>query len=197
MVEQIKARESDISRYFEILHELFFGKEAALVKYAKLRRVIYEIGLYRYKGYRLKDIDASSKNYFTKRFLCSSITKATSEDFDRAYTKLKVAARAGCYRRCMCLVQEMNQILECYGLRKLQYPETFLDYFTIACEQAKDEFGDPVYEEPGREPSLVYHDKEHREEFKLVLKEIEREGLMLSMITVGQIVSLKRKGVKG
>ncbi|MBO4812836.1 hypothetical protein J5491_01680 [Candidatus Saccharibacteria bacterium] len=201
MIEKFNEKskvKADVERFFEILHELFFGKDAALVKYAKVRRTQYEMRLYRDRGYHLEEIDLKSRLYFAKAFLPKDVTirTATPEQMRNAYERLGHAVNDGCHGKCLRLVKEMNNILGDNGLAKLEDPESFLKYFTAFWPEKKDQFGDTIYEPGHNEPVLEFKDGEAREEFKRELKNLERDKLMLDMVTIGKIVVKKRKGVR-
>ena len=196
MTENIE--KNDVSRFFEIMDELFQGRDAALVKYAKVRHTLYEMNYYR-RGYSLSEVNPAAKVYFAKRFLPQGVTirTATEQQLEEAYDRLEHAVKDGCHGRCIRLVEEMNLILKKNNLEPLNNPDKFLAYFSFNYKQREDEFGNPAFE-PGRgDPILDFRDKDNRTEFYSVVKFLEKQKIMLSPIEIGKIVVKLRKGVRG
>ncbi len=192
--------EKDTLRYYEIMKELFHGKDAAFAKYAKVRHTLYEMNFFRSpKGYTLAEINSAAKAYFANRFLPKGVTirNATEEQLKKGYRDLEHAVKDGCYGRCLRLVNEMNEILEREHFECIDDPESFLDAFSFYYKQRKDEFGNPAFE-PGRgDPILDFYDDLNRKDYYDFVQFFEKRKKMISPITIRDIVRKYRKGLRG
>ena len=188
MTEKVETREIK-----EILEEMFKGSNAALAKYARVRKTQYEIGLYR-SGMPLTEVDLASRKYFSKSFLKGvNIMVATPEQITEGQKSLGYAVSDGCHGRCMRLVEELNRALAKLGLKTVSQPEKFLDWLTYSYEVKTDHNGNPVREQPGGFEVRIFHSDENRTEFWRELQALLKQNRMMSMQDVVKIVLDKRK----
>lgn len=186
----------DIRSLRKILEELFKGSDAALEKYAKVRRTLYEINLWYQYGLPLREVPRGIKFYFSQRFLCAKkIESATEAELDEAMTRLRAAVNIGCKGRCERLVGELNLALEDCGLRIIEEPDKFLDWLTFDYELRKDYEGNPLVEKPYGFPIISGFDSDrNRKEFWGELQLLlNKYGRMMSMQDVEVLVLIKRR----
>ena len=139
--------EKNIKRsYYEIIDELFLMKDSAISKYSKVRFTEYEMNLWHKYGFPLSDVSPKARKYFEKRFLGgTSISGATEEELKKALTNLGYAVGSvvspegevelsGCRKRCMRLMDELNDALGRLGLKTMTDPERLLDWLTFEYE---------------------------------------------------------------
>lgn len=186
MAEQIRSIDA-------ILKELFQTKDAALVKYAKVRHVQYEMNLWRQYGLPLSEVESGAKTYFQKRFLPKEkISTASEAQLAEAFKSLDHAVKDGCHGRCVRLVVELNQALSELGLELIGDVDGFLDWLTFNYETRKDDYGNIVRENPYGFEVRVFHDKENRHEFWSEAFGLLKEGKIMSMQNIVQIVLHRR-----
>lgn len=195
MAEQIRD-------YFDILEELFLGRDAALAKYAKVRFTQYEMRLWWDHDLPLHEVSAKAKRHFNERFLRydERIDKADSRAINKAFERLSYAvgknSNSGCHGRCLRLVAELNQALERDGLETIKDPEAFLDYFTFNYSVQLDYKGNPVLE-PGHSFEIRYfNDEINRKEFCRILKFLKSSGKKMSMQDIWKLIIFLRKNSK-
>ena len=180
MTEQINKRS-----FFEICEELFFGKDSAVAKLAKVRYTEYEMLLWRDYKFPLSEVSASAKKYFAKRFLAGENIADASEEalngaFDRLYYAVGVSDQpTGCYRRCLRLMGELNECLADLGLRTMKNPKRLLDWLTFEYDNVLDLSNRPV-KENGAEIRLFSNEK-NLKDFKKELKELKKDNHAMSM----------------
>lgn len=182
----------------EILEELFSGKDAALAKYAKVRHTQYELGLTK-RGLPIYDVAPSARRYFSERFLGGeNVCKVYKEDrtkFDKAMEDLDHAVRDGCHGRCTRLVKELNEELAHYKIEPVD-SEKFLKWLTFCYDVRKDYLGEPITE-PGFSFEIRdFYDDKNRKDFWKELKNLLKDGRIMSMSDVLKIVYLKRNNSK-
>ncbi|MBR2543544.1 hypothetical protein IKF03_03035 [Candidatus Saccharibacteria bacterium] len=193
MAEKLKVRGID-----EILKELFQTKDAALVKYAKVRHVQYEMNLWRQYGLPLSEVESGAKTYFQKRFLPKErISSASEAQLAEAFKSLDHAVKDGCHGRCVRLVVELNQALSELGLELVRNVDGFLNWLTFDYEVRTDDYGNAVRENPYGFEVRIFHDKENRYQFWSEAFGLLKEGRIMSMQNIVQIVLYRqRKSVK-
>lgn len=180
-----------ISRgYFEVLSELFFGNDAALEKYAKVRHTQYEMGLWRYHDLPLREVDSRAKSYFSQRFLKGRrIDKVDPADLSEAFTRLNYAVGqktddgnfTGCHGRCLRLVNELNEVLAKDGLTVVGDLEKFLNLLTFDYTVRKDYNGIPIVEKPYYVQIWDFHDAKYRKGYREFIKFLRTLGRKMSM----------------
>ena len=195
----------DLKRgYFDILSELFFGSNAALEKYAKVRFTQYEMNLWRRHHLPLSEVDKKAKRYFSVRFLGEGlrIDKADNKQLSEAFEKLKfavgkfpddpLAKPTGCHARCLRLVEELNEALRELNLDTIPDSEKFLDWLTFDYDVRTDENGTCVEEKPYGFVIRTFHDADNRREFRLSLKTLKEENRAMSMQDIWKIINFKK-----
>lgn len=191
MTEQVK-RSVD-----EICSELFVGREAALEKYAMVRRVQYEILLLYNYHVPLSQISMKSRIYFSERFLdgarVDEADKATT--LPEAIVRLDHAVNDGCKKRCTRLVKELNDALARYGIPALKDIQGFLDWLTFSFKERKDGYGMTMYEPDYGFPMLIFDSDKHRKEFWAELKALLKAKKVMSLVDIAKIVQFKGKRV--
>lgn len=145
MAEDVKNR-----GYEEILKDLFFGKDAALDKFAKIRWTRYEILLWKKHGLPLEQVAPAAKAYFSRRFLGGQrIDKVEKYVLEKALESLSYAAGidpdgklvdTGCRARCRALVKELNVALKENDFAEVNV-DKFIDMFTFDFSFSVDENG--------------------------------------------------------
>lgn len=181
----------------EILEELFKGKDSALGKYAKVRFVQYEIGLWHGRGVPLEVINNQAKLYFSKRFLRGvSIRTASPERIEKGLDELNHAVKDGCHGRCKRLIEELNEALKAKGLAEITQPEKFLDWLTFDYHVNRDYDGEIVKEPEYGFEIRIFHDADNRNEFWFEVQVLLKSGKIMSMQDICQIVLYKRKHSK-
>ena len=195
----------NINRGYEVvLKELFFGKDAALNKYAKVWRTYYEIvELYDACGLPLSEVDSASKAYFSQRFLKCQISKAPTDVMKKAVASLGYAAgledgnpvETGCRQRCHRLVNELNMALVEAGFPMVD-EERFIKFFTFDYDVVLDENGKPRLE-PGYSFEIRhFHSDENRLWFRMILKVLFILKLRMPMQCVYNVAKYFRKYAK-
>ena len=202
MAENITSTRS----YEEILGEIFFGKDAALDKYARVRKTLYEMELYLKYGLDLCEVEPAAKAYFSKRFLSGQrIEKASKAEFTKAMTSLRYAAgldidgnvvETGCRQRCRRLMIELNSALADAGLDTVRDIDWFLDYLTFDYGQVLNDDGSPKTE-PGYQFEIrIFYSDENRFWFRKELEHLFKDGLRMSMQDVYKLSRYRRKRAK-
>lgn len=181
-------------RYFEILRELFLGKEAALPRRQKTWHALYEIDLKKDYGLPAKEMDPAARKYFEKRFLGGiSIDKADKETFEKAYMRLSYAAKSGCQSRCMRLIKELNTVCEAENIQPIKDPEKFLDWLTFYSTTPVGMDGEPC-KEPGYDFMIrIFHDGQNFKNFKVEVEALIKGERMISMNDVQRIIYFKQR----
>ena len=176
----------------DILMELFSDSDAALVKYAKVRHVQYEMELW-YKHHC--DIDKGVKAYFVLRFLNGKrISDCGRGEIREALDKLDHAVKDGCHGRCVRLITELNKAFEEKDIEQLQNIEAFLDFVTFDYETRRDEYTNELVCEPGYGFEIrVFHDTENRSAVWKKIKSLLDKGKMMPISRVCQILGIERK----
>ena len=156
----------------DVLEELFKGRDAAIEKYAKVRRTLYEMELwyrFRKEGYSLRDVPKNVKVYFSQRFLngekINDKTPEAEAKLSEGFKRLGHAVNDGCKGRCERLVDELNVQLEELGLRTIKEPTRFLDWLTFDYDVRRDHEGNPVLEKPFGFETRLFKDECNRKEF--------------------------------
>lgn len=176
----------------QILEELFKGSNAALVKYARVRKTKYEIDLWQ-SGMPITEVSPEAKKCFSKSFLKGiSIRLATPEQISNGRKDLGYAVSDGCHGRCTRLVEELNCALSKLGLQQISQIDKFLDWLTFSYEVKTDYDGRPVREQPGNFEVRIFHSEENRKEFWFELQALLKQGKMMSMQDVAKIVLHRR-----
>ena len=190
MAEDIKS-----TRINEILTELFKGKDAALEKYAKVRHVQYEMQLWRNYGLPLDQVDRSAKMYFAKRFLKDGkIFTASEKEIKDAFERLNHAVKDGCHGRCVRLIEELNEEFIKLGLEPVHKIDGFLDWLTFWYNTLEDYATGGSVKEPEFSFEIRhFYDRENRKEFWAETKELLKEGKIMRLYRIAQIVLIKRK----
>ena len=180
----------------EILEEIFKGNDSALAKYAKVRHTQYEINLWRRCGLPLKEVGAQERRYFRERFLKgTAIEQATDAERHKAFDELDHAIQDGCHKRCIKLVNELNEALEATGVKTIEEPEKFLDWLTFSYHTNKDQDGQPL-RDPGYSFEIrVFSDDKNRKEFWKELQSFLKAGRIVSMQDICRIVLIKRSSM--
>lgn len=187
MAEQVRS-------IFEILKELFSGKDSALEKYARVRMTQYEMMLWRNYHLPLSSIPRATKTYFSKRFLKGvQLFAATDDELKEGLTRLGHAVDDGCKKRCTRLVEELNDALMTKGLPRVEDVDSFLNWLTFSYKPRVDVFGIPIYEPGYGFPLLVFDSDRNRKEFWGELRLLLESKKMISMKNVCKIVLAKRK----
>ena len=190
MAGQIKK----VRKIDEILRELFQGRDAALEKYAKVRRTQYEMSLWRKYGLPLSAVDCDVRVYFQKRFLNGkTLRSASCAQIAEAMGRLNHAVEDGCRGRCMRLLGELEEALNVLGLSSSFNFEGFLDWLTFSYVVPKDEFGNPQKEKPYDFEMRVFYDRQNRKDFWAELSPMLREGKVMSMRDVYRFVYERRR----
>lgn len=186
--------------YFAVLKELFVGKDAALLKYAKVRHTQYEMNLWREYKLPLGEVSAAAKAYFSRRFLGNTkIDKASKNQIEEAFKNLYYAVGilpegdSGCHMKCRRLVLELNGFLTELGLETIKDPEAFLDWLTFYYHTPNNEFGGPM-NEPGYGFQIkIFHDEQNFNDFRFEVKSLIESKKQMSMQNICRIVLYKRK----
>jgi hypothetical protein len=176
--------------YEVVLKELFFGKDSALEKYAKVRKTHYELCLWKNYNLPLRDVDRASKLYFSRRFLNGMrIEKASKNLLEKGFTELGYACginpdgnpvESGCKMRVNRLVNELNLALADLGFSTVDV-ERFIRYFTFDYDVVLDEEGKPKLE-PGYGFQIwIFHSDENRMWFRKALDGLMHLKLRLPM----------------
>lgn len=193
MAEQFKDQD-----YFSVLGELFFGNDAALEKYAKVRHTQYELGLWRYHNLPLGEIDGRAKKYFSERFLKGGrIDKVEPAELSEGFTRLNYAVGqktddgtfTGCHGRCLRLINELNGVLAKDGLIVVGNPERFLNYLTFDYTVRRDHEGIPILEKPYFIPIWDFHDEECRKAWREFIKYLRAIKRKMSMQDIQKEIS--------
>ena len=194
--------------YFEIMNELFVGPNAALEKYAKVRHTQYEMNLWQIHHLPLNDVDKKAKRYFNVRFLGEGkrIDKASPEEIAKAFESLKYAVglptvnepnlNSGCHKRCVKLVEELNEALEAKGLQKIGSPDKFLDFMTFNYDVLTDENGVAREEKPYGFIIRIFNDENNRKEVRAVLKFLREQNREMSIQDIWRLVRFTRSHSK-
>lgn len=189
--------------YFDIVDELFLMKDSAIDKFAKVRFTEYEMNLWRKYGYSLSEVSLKARKYFEKRFLGgTSISNATEEELEKAFLNLGYAVGSvvspegetelsGCRKRCLRLMNELNDCLKSLGLRTMTDPERLLDWLTFEYDTVKNGFGLPI-KDRGVE-IRVFQNDQNLKEFKSELKELKKKNRALSMHDILRIITIRRE----
>ncbi len=181
----------------EILKEMFCGCDAALEKYARVRKTQYELMLWRRYGLPLSEVDKGAKAYFSQRFLDGvKITSAKEEELKKALERLDHAVKDGCKGRSERLLQELNEALSERGLVTVTEPGKFLEWLTFCYHTNADHEGKAVRCPEFGYEIRIFHDKENRKEFWEELQLLLKQNRMMSMQDVCKIVLNKRKHSK-
>jgi hypothetical protein len=195
----------DLRSYEEVLKELFFGKDAALDKCAKVRKTLYEISLWKKHGLPLAEVGSAEKAYFSRRFLSKQrIDKVSEFVLDKALESLGYAAgfdpngnpvESGCRSRCYKLINELNIALAGDGFPTVDV-ERFLNYFTFDFDFVLDNDGKPKLE-PGYDFEMrIFRSDANRLWFRMVLRALFLLKLRLSMQHVNEIAKFLHKHAK-
>lgn len=196
----------DINRGYEaVLKELFFGKDAALDKYAKVRWTRYEIMLWKKHGLPLAEVNPVAKAYFSRRFLEKQrIDKVSKPVLEKALESLSYACgidpdgnlvETGCRLRCHKLMEELNIALSGLEFAPVDV-ERFLNYFTFDYDVVLDENGKPK-QEPGYGFEIrLFHSDQNRAWFRTILKALFFLKLRLPMQCVHEVAKYFRKYAK-
>lgn len=178
-----------------LFEELFKGKDAAIEKYAKVRHVQYEMNLWRNCGLPLSEVTGSAKVYFSKRFLENKkIASASEEELVEAFKRLNHAVKDGCHGRCVRLIEDLNKELVAVKVEPVTDIEGFLNWLTFCYNVPKDDFTGNSVKEPGFSFEIrIFYDAENRREFWTEIKSLLKEGKIMPMSRVAQLVMFKRK----
>jgi hypothetical protein len=188
-----ESKNTETRQIKEVLEELFKGPNAALTKYARVRKTKYEIDLWQ-SGMPITEVSPDAKKCFSKSFLKgTSIKLATPEQISNGRKDLGYAVSEGCHGRCTRLVKELNCALAKLGLQQISQIDKFLDWLTFSYEVKTDYDGRSVREQPGNFEVRIFHSEENRKEFWLELQVLLKQNRMMSMQDVVKIVLDKRK----
>lgn len=188
----------------EVLEELFKRKKnkdgsieySALEKLALAKLTRDEILLYLESDMPKSEINKNARLFFQKSFLKKSIYQATEAEIRDAYNNhlLYAVGDSGCRGRCRRLVEELNAALAKNCIEQIEESkiDAFIDWLTYDYHSLIDEStGWPKLEYGFT--VRIHHDVENRKDFWKELQLLLKEGKMLPMHSVLQIVYKRRE----
>ena len=176
----------------DIFKELFFGSDSALEKYAKVRHVQYEMGLWR--TYHC-DIHGFAKAYFSARFVDGKkrLSQCTEAEIKEGLNRLDHAVKDGCHKRCVRLIKELNEALGEKGIEPLQDIETFLDLVTFDYTIMRDIYtGEPSCEPMYGFEIRIFHDAENRSWVRKKIDGLLSKNEMMPLNRICQMLKIEQ-----